>query len=295
MTGDFKFRTEYTPARGVFPQLDYNRRVLLLGSCFTDNIGERLSHTGWDADVNPCGVLYNPMSIASALRMGMADCYRPALQRHPVSGVSFCFDFSTRFSAPDAADAERIMLEAVNRLRGSLLSAQTVFVTFGTSYVFELADTGCVVANCHKLPASLFRRRCMDIDEMYAVWSELITDVRKLNPHLKFIFTVSPVRHLADGFEGNARSKSRLLLLCEQLCRLPECYYFPAFEIVTDDLRDYRFYAEDMAHPSSFAADYVFRKFADAFVSPEVIPLMVSAEKAYRASLHRPLAAGSKK
>lgn len=284
-----KFRTEYIPVAETGFQLDYKKPLLLLGSCFADNIGERLLNRGWKATVNPCGVLYNPLSIADAIERVISPEYEPELCRHPVSGTTFCFDFSTKFSRTDEAEARKGMVEATVSLREALLSAQAMFVTFGTSWVFELRESGKVVANCHKLPANKFLRRCCSLQEMLTRWNDLLPLLRTMNPELKVIFTVSPVRHLADGFEGNMRSKARLLLLCEELCQHPDTTYFPAYEILTDDLRDYRFYADDLAHPSAMAADYIFEKFTATYIPPATLPLMASALKAYLRSLHRPI------
>ncbi|MGM9864445.1 MAG: GSCFA domain-containing protein [Lepagella sp.] len=284
-----KFRTEYTASAEPDFALDYSAPLLLLGSCFADNIGRRLLERGWKALVNPCGVLYNPLSIARAIEMALDEAYTPQLLTHPVSGLAYCFDFSTKFSHQDSAQARAGMLDALSHLRQGLVMAQTLCVTFGTSWVFERADTGCVVANCHKLPAATFRRRCCSIAEMTTLWKGLLARLRTLNPQLRIILTVSPVRHLADGFEGNARSKARLLLLCEALAEEPGVSYFPAYEILTDDLRDYRFYADDLTHPSDMAADYIFARFADTYIPPATHALMASALKASRRSLHRPI------
>lgn len=282
-----KFRTEYNTQPESQFALDYDKEVVLLGSCFADNIGQKLLETGWQALVNPCGVLYNPLSIARAVDLALSEAYEPELQTHPVSGMAYSFDFSTKFSRQDAAEAQAVMLEAMSELRQGLLSAQTLCVTFGTAWVFERADTGCVVANCHKLPSATFRRRCCSIEEMSILWRNLILHLRSLNPKLKIILTVSPVRHLADGLPGNARSKARLLMLCETLAELPEVSYFPAYEILTDDLRDYRFYADDLTHPSAMAADYIFAKFADTYIPTTTLPLMSAALKSALRSRHR--------
>lgn len=284
-----KFRTEYIPVPEADFQLNYEKPLLLLGSCFADNIGERLQNSGWKATVNPCGVLYNPLSIADAIERVIRPEYEPELYRHPVSGNAFCFDFSTKFSRMDEAEARKGMADATLSLMEALLLAQTMFVTFGTSWVFELKESGKVVANCHKLPADKFLRRCCSLQEMLKRWNDLLPLIRTMNPELKVIFTVSPVRHLADGFAGNMRSKARLLLLCEELSQHHDTTYFPAYEILTDDLRDYRFYTDDLAHPSAMAADYIFEKFTATYIPPSTLPLMASALKALRRSRHRPI------
>ena len=195
-------------------RLDYQKPLVLLGSCFADNIGQRLINTGWQASVNPCGVLYNPLSIADTLQAAIDGNFVPETHLHPGSGLTFSFSFSTKFSRPDAAQAIDVMKEGMAQLRNGLLTAQALIVTFGTSWVFRLKETGKVVANCHKLPADCFVRRCCSLQEMLEMWQGLLSRLKALNPDMKVIFTVSPVRHLADGFTGNMRSKARLLLLC---------------------------------------------------------------------------------
>jgi hypothetical protein len=185
--------------------------------------------------------------------------------------------------------------EVVSRINSKLVEAsellrrsQVLIVTFGTAYVYESKKTQNVVSNCHKLPAAEFNRRLMSIDEIVNMWSLLIADLRVVNPGLKIIFTVSPIRHLADGAHGNQVSKSTLLLAVERLCsQLDDLLYFPAYEIMIDDLRDYRFYASDMTHPSDVAVDYIYEIFSQSFFSEETRNLAQECEKLTRRLTHR--------
>jgi hypothetical protein len=185
--------------------------------------------------------------------------------------------------------------EVVSRINSKLVEAsaqlrrsQVLIITFGTAYVYESKKTQNVVSNCHKLPAAEFNRRLMSIDEIVNMWSLLIADLRVVNPGLKIIFTVSPIRHLADGAHGNQVSKSSLLLAVERLCsQLDDLLYFPAYEIMIDDLRDYRFYASDMTHPSDVAVDYIYEIFSQSFFSEETRNLAQECEKLTRRLTHR--------
>lgn len=283
-----RFRTEYTPVPSEL-RLDPDRPLLLIGSCFAANIGQRLAERQWSGLViNPFGTLYNPTSIADALTRPDA----PRCEPEPYNGLYYSLDCSTLLSRRDRAVAHEAMAQAHSLLRsaeGTLLPFQTIIVTFGTSYVFELAAGGRVVANCHKLPASQFIRRRLTVSEITERWTGVLQSLKAERPDLHFIFTVSPVRHMADGFAGNARSKATLLLACEQLAALPDCHYFPAYEILNDDLRDYRFYANDLTHPSEFAADYIYEQFAATYLTPAATALLTCRHRAYRATLHRPL------
>lgn len=293
-----KFRTEYHPDPNWFPTLDPRLPVLMLGSCFADTIGQRLLDTGWQAAVNPCGTLYNPHSIAATIRHALDADFAPLPVRHPQMDLWFCYDFPTRFSRTRPQDMSQAIADALARVRSALQSAQALFVTFGTVWAFALDSDraepdgypdGYIVANCHKMPADTFRRIRLGIDPCFDLWSTLLDRLHSFNPALQVIFTVSPVRHPADGFEGNARSKASLLLLCEKLASLPGCHYFPAYEILNDDLRDYRFYADDLTHPASAAACYIHEKFLQAFVSPTDIPYLKAREAEIRRSRHRPM------
>lgn len=283
-----RFRTEYVP-RPSDLRLDPDRPLLMAGSCFAANMGQRLVERQWPGLViNPFGTLYNPCSIADALTRRRPPAPEPA----PYNGLYYSFDCSTLLSRSDRREACAEMARAYSLLRddnGDLLPFQAAVITFGTAYVFELGTTGRVVANCHKLPACRFTRRRLSVNEITERWSDVVTELQTRSPYLHFIFTVSPVRHLADGFEGNSRSKATLLLACEQLAALPGCHYFPAYEILNDDLRDYRFYADDMTHPSDVAADYIFGQFAATYFTPDTLSLLASRHRAYRATLHRPL------
>lgn len=282
-----RFRTEYTPQPSGLT-LDPDRPLLLVGSCFAANIGQRLAERQWPGlEVNPFGTLYNPCSIADALTRRTA----PEPEPEPYNGAYYSLDCSTLLSRRERNAAHSAMTEAFMRLRdttGQLHPFQAIVVTFGTAYVFTQRSSGRVVANCHKLPGTEFTRTRLTVEEITARWTHVVRSLKAERPDLHFIFTVSPVRHLADGFAGNARSKATLLLACEQLAALPDCHYFPAYEILNDDLRDYRFYANDLTHPSDFAADYIFEQFIATYLSPTSRKLLTDRYRAYRAAMHRP-------
>ena len=281
------FRTTIKPLahKGM---IAHDCAITMLGSCFSDNIGSRLQRALFDVEVNPFGTLYNPASIASALR-DLVDC-REFGQNDlfEYQGRYHSFSHHSSFSGVHAHEVVSRINSKLVEDSAQLRRSQVLIITFGTAYVYESKKTQNVVSNCHKLPAAEFNRRLMSIDEIVNMWTSLIADLRVVNPGLKIIFTVSPIRHFADGAHGNQVSKSTLLLAVERLCnQLDNLLYFPAYEIMMDDLRDYRFYASDMTHPSDVAVDYIYEIFSQSFFSEETRNLAQECEKLTRRLTHR--------
>lgn len=270
--------------------LDPRRPVVMTGSCFADNISARMRAALWQAE-NPFGTLYNPLSIARVLRTALLDSEGEERFRRSLfesQGMVRSWLFDSRFAAERSDDCCIAFNRASSRIRELLGRAQAMCVTFGTSWCYFLGDE--VVSNCHKQPAAIFERRRITVGEIVNVWEGLIGDIRKLYPELQFIFTVSPVRHMKDGFAGNSHSKAVLLLAVEELCsRMAGCHYFPAYEIMNDDLRDYRFYASDLVHPSDEGVEYIWEKFRETFLDEAGERRVKEGESIERALGHRPL------
>ena len=283
------FRTIVEPLnhRGL---IDYHHGVLMLGSCFSDNIGLRLQKAFFDVEINPFGTLYNPASIACGID-DILQCRKFEKQDlFQINGDNRWHSFShhSSFSNIDSV----VMLNKINEkieLANELLKrASTLIITFGTAWVYSHIELDRVVSNCHKLPSSTFIRRMMSIDEIVELWLEKIDQLRVLNPKLKIVFTVSPIRHLRDGAHENQLSKSVLHLAIERLRNTREdVIYFPAYEIMNDDLRDYRFYAADMSHPTDVAVDYIYEIFSKSFLDEETIKISQECEKLSRRLSHR--------
>jgi hypothetical protein len=272
-------------------QISHRDKILLLGSCFAENIGHLLVAHKFNVKINPTGILYNPVSIADALQM-MSDRYQYTVNDIFRDGnLWHSFRHHSRFSHTDP----ELCIDGINReLKAGaeqLHRASWLLVTFGTAYVYSLRETGKVVANCHKLPASLFDRRRVGVDEMLRGWIPLIERLSDSNSELKIMFTVSPIRHLRDGAHENQLSKSVLLLFVDELCRLypDRCIYFPSYEIVMDELRDYRFYDAGMTHPNEQAITYIWERFSEACFSEETRTLNREWERLEKALNHRPL------
>jgi len=273
-------------------QMDYSKSMMLFGSCFSENIGQKLIDLKYDVDMNPFGVLYNPESIANSIRILLEkrgfsedDLFRD-------QGLWNSFYHHSRFSDVD----QGTVLEKINnRISSSyefLKKADYLIITFGTAWVYELRKTGQIVSNCHKIPAAEFKRFRLGVFEITDVYRELLQQIWKYNSGLKVIFTVSPIRHWKDGAVENQLSKATLLLAIDQLIKgfgEQACAYFPSYELMMDELRDYRFYAEDMLHISPVAVDYIFERFSKVMISKESVGVSKKVMKLRKAFEHRPV------
>lgn len=285
------FRTVIPPLKGMEGTVSYDSSIVMLGSCFTDNIGSRLTNALFDCNANPCGTLYNPASIASTLLDILYERPYSEQDLFQHDGLWRSFSHHSRFSGPD----KQQVLDSINTsLRGavkSIASASSLIVTFGTAWIFRLADGNNVVANCHKMPSSMFKREMLSSTQIYGLWKKMLRELSARFPQLKVIFTVSPIRHLSDGAHANQLSKAALLEAIDRLVNeFPsQAVYFPAYEIMLDDLRDYRFYAADMVHPSEVAVDYIYDIFCRSFMTENVIADSKICESLNRRLSHRPI------
>ncbi len=287
-----KFRTELKPERFPF-SLDPKRPVITLGSCFADNISERMRRAMWTAE-NPFGTLFNPISVSSAIRLALAndaDTYKDTLFRDS-AGTVHSWAFGSVFSATEEAESCGLFTRQADRFNGLLTDSEVLFVTFGTAFVYKLAGgaNDYVVGNCHKEPAERFSRARLTVDEVVDEWTETIQLLRSINRSLKVVFTVSPVRHKKDGLHANTLSKAILHLAVERLCSsISDVYYFPAYELLIDDLRDYRFFAGDLVHPSEAAIEYIWEYFRETLLDKEGEEQVRLGEKEYKRLNHRPI------
>lgn len=277
-------------------RIGYHSRILMLGSCFTENIGEKLTYFKFDIDVNPCGIVYNPCSVARVLELILAGkpLTEAGLMQHDGKWLSLLHHGS--FSSPDRGTCLRQINERLTGAVERLKSTDLLLITFGTAWVFRYKQDGRIVSNCHKIPASEFERFRLEPEEIVTTYTALIRRLREINPALRIIFTVSPIRHWKDGAHGNQLSKSVLLLAIDRLIHsLEGLYYFPSYEIVMDELRDYRFYAGDMLHISPGAVEYIWERFRDIYMGKDTLELMTKIDKVNKTLSHRPADAGSEK
>lgn len=265
-------------------------RMLLLGSCFAENIGTRLAGNKFNVDINPFGTLYNPASIAAALRRLLHPERFTAGDLLQHEGVYHSFSHHSRFSSTSETECLRNINDRLEASTNEFRKTTYLVVTLGTAYVYRLKSSGEVVANCHKLPEKMFDRSMLTVGKIIAEWKELLLSLWEQNPDLKILFTVSPIRHWKDGAHGNQLSKATLLLSVDELqAAYPErIAYFPAYEIMMDELRDYRFYATDMLHPSELAIDYIWQRFTENFLSDETKGILKEWAEIQKAINHRP-------
>lgn len=290
-----KFRTEYKEEPSWL-QLDPTRPIVLVGSCFADNIAEKMRESLWVA-YNGLGTLYNPMSIAKVIDImvfGDEDSADIESSLFEANGIVHSWLFDSHFSGASKERCLNNIIESRTKLLETLEKAQMLIVTFGTSWCYALGqnkkEEEYIVANCHKMPSSMFSRRRVSIEEISTLWIDLCQRLQRKYPNLSIVFTVSPVRHLKDGFEGNTLSKCTLQLAVEQIrTKIAKSLYFPAYEIVCDDLRDYRFYSSDLVHPSDSAIEYIWEIFCKTFLDDKGLAKIKEGNKIYKKLNHRPI------
>lgn len=279
-----KFRTEITPKPWA-EKIGYDDTILSLGSCFADNIATKLAERKFRVVASPTGILFNPASIASAVER-MANGRAPQSEELvEVAGRWLSYDFHSSISGENSASALNAMHSAIAVGNKALTASNYIIITLGTAWVYRLKSSGKVVANCHKQPHGNFSRELLSVAEVVAALESIIRATKS-----RIIFTVSPVRHLGEGAEDNSLSKAILRVAVDRVCRehSDRAIYFPSYELMLDDLRDYRFYSDDLVHPTKFAVEYIAEKFFEAALSDEAKRLMPRVLQITRAASHRP-------
>lgn len=282
-----KFRTEINLDKSN-NLIEHNANLLTIGSCFAQNIGEYFKRFRFNVMCNPFGVLYNPVSILNSFKLALEN--KTFVQEDLIenSGEWHSFYHHSDFSHHDP----KICLDKINKgLKETsefLAKADVVIITYGTAYVYKHIKQNIIVSNCHKIPAKEFERYRLSLEETEKAIEETVSLLRSANKNIRIIFTISPVRHWNDGAANNQLSKSTLLLAADNIIKSTEnCEYFPSYEIVMDDLRDYRFYDSDLLHPNKLATDYIWEKFSNTMLSENCLTLMKEIEKIVKAREHR--------
>lgn len=269
----------------------YRKKNLFMGSCFTENVGQRMEALKYPVDINPFGILYNPVSVAAGIEILLKSSeFSPSdLIEH--KGLWHSFRHHGRFSSTNREETLHNINARINWSATFLKQADFLFITFGTAWIYRYIKSGEVVSNCHKIPAAEFTRERLSVDEIVTIYRDLIPSLRRVNPRLKLVFTVSPIRHWKDGAHGNQLSKATLLLAIGQLVELfaGDCTYFPSYEIVMDELRDYRYYAADMLHLNEVAVDHIWQLFSESLIDNESQKLAPKVKKIRNAIEHRPI------
>lgn len=284
-----EFRTEVRPVSGAEGLISHSDPVLLVGSCFTDNIGGCMRDELFDVCVNPFGPIYNPASICLAVNTIVNRRHITEGELFEHEGQWHSFQFHSRYSAPSRGEALLKMNMSIERAYNTLRDAGTLILTLGTTRVFTRYGEHDVVANCHKLPGREFEERTLTLEECIDMLGRTVETARQLNPGVDVIFTVSPLRYLSHGAHANSIAKATLLMAIESIVSsTPYTHYFHAYEIMMDDLRDYRFYADDMKHPSAQAVRYIYENFSASYCTAATRQLAEEAHRLTRRLAHRP-------
>ena len=283
-----QFKTTIDVPHSTF-EISHTQKGMAIGSCFTTNIGDRLLQTKFPILVNPLGTVYNPVSIAQTINLLLGEIPFNEQNLFFANDVWQSYYLHTSFSSVNKQE----VLLSFNNIKKVFLEKyhfiDYLFLTLGTAWVYELIETKQIVNNCHKTPSSQFTKRKLTVDECVSVLEHVITKLQRINPHLQVIFTISPIRHWKDGAHENQVSKATLFLAIDSLQKkLKNINYFPAYELLIDDLRDYRFYNNDMFHPNDMAIEYIWETFSKTYFSKETTSIISQVEAIQKAIEHRP-------
>lgn len=267
----------------------HREQVLLTGSCFTEHIGKRLEQIKMAAMINPNGILFNPLSVARALQSYIDEQVYNRNDLFLQDEIWHCWDFHSRFSHTDPEQALRQMNDSVREAAQFIRQTDRLIITLGSAYQYYLKQGNTPVANCHRAPGTWFEKHLLSIETITETLGNVLSNLQKIRPELSIILTISPVRHLRDGIVENNRSKARLIEAVHLLTEsVPSCSYFPAYELVIDVLRDYRFYDIDMAHPNYAATQFVWEQFSNTYFDADMQQLAGQLQDIATALNHRP-------
>ena len=273
----------------AYNQIDYHSRVLLLGSCFSENIGEKFEYFKFQKLQNPFGILFHPLAIESLITNAINE------KEYTKDDIFFhneqwhCYDVHSKFSNTSEIELLQDLNNQIRNTHQFLKEASHIIITLGTAWAYRFIETDEYVANCHKIPQKKFLKELLSVEQITESLEAIMSLVKSINPKVAFIFTVSPVRHIKDGFVENTQSKSHLITAIHQVSEpRNHNYYFPSYEIMMDELRDYRFYKEDMLHPNATAVNYIWERFVQVWISEETKTTMKSVDEIQKGLSHRP-------
>ncbi|WP_187696343.1 GSCFA domain-containing protein [Xanthovirga aplysinae] len=282
------FRTTLSLSPSSF-QLNHQTAVLTLGSCFADAMGSRFLRDKFQVCKNPFGVLFNPLSAFHLLESVINLQFPEDNTFIEREGIYFNYNLHSDFSGKSLKELQNKIQETFETTNNFLKTSQYLILTFGTAIIYQIKDSDQTVANCHKMPAQLFHKRLLRSEEIELTFKKLYKLLKTFNPAIRMILTVSPIRHIKDTLELNAVSKSTVRIACHHLeSRFEDVEYFPSYEIMMDDLRDYRFYSQDMLHPTEVAEEYIWEKFSNRYFSQKTQNLLIEWTKLRKAITHRP-------
>ncbi|MGB0890700.1 MAG: GSCFA domain-containing protein [Flavobacteriaceae bacterium] len=283
------FQTQIPLKKQTHNLIDYSSKLLLLGSCFSDNIGNKLSFYKFQSSQNPFGILFHPKAIETLITNSINK------EVYTEKDIFFhnerwhCFDVHSNLSSVDKKELLNNLNANITKTEKKIINSSHIIITLGTSWVYREISSDKIVANCHKIPQKKFLKELLSVDEITQSLEAIITQIKSVNQKNTILFTVSPVRHLKDGFIENQQSKAHLISAIHNVVQTKNnINYFPSYEIMMDELRDYRFYEEDMIHPNKTAINYIWKKFSDVWISNEAHKIMNEIELIQKGLAHRP-------
>jgi len=281
-----QFSTKVPIAKNNHP-IDYQSGIVSLGSCFAENIGAKFDYFKFQNSVNPFGIIFNPVAIEKLVTRAVNQQSFTEKDIFFHNDLWHCYEVHSVLSHPDKATFLANLNQKVSDFHLQIFKSTHCLITYGTSWVYKGKTSNEVVANCHKVPQNQFEKEILSVSTIEHSIQNTLNLIRKLNPVCQVIFTVSPVRHLKDGFAENQRSKAHLIAAIHH-SQFTLHHYFPSYEIVMDELRDYRFYAEDMLHPNQIAIDYIWERFAATHIAEHSFPVMAEVDTIQKGLAHRP-------
>lgn len=286
------------PLQKAHYQMDYSSQILLLGSCFVENMGRKLNHFKFPSLQNPFGILFHTIAIENLVSKAVRQESYSEADIFFLNDRWHCFDAHSDLCDASQKHLIKNLNDGLSATREQLSKSTHIFITLGTSWVYRNITNGNIVANCHKMPQKKFSKELLSIDEITDSLQKTIDHIRSVNENAQVIFTVSPVRHLKDGFIENQRSKAHLISAIHQTMEIlnhaPRTSYFFSYEVMMDELRDYRFYKSDMVHPNDLAVDYIWEKFIEVWISKECYGTMAQVEAIQKGLEHKPFNPDSK-
>lgn len=275
-------------AKHLSKKIKHTDQVFLIGSCFTEHMTDYLNQAGFDTLSNPHGILFNPLSVTKSINSYVNGHHKKEEDLFYLNELWNSWDHHTRFSHIDKATALTEMNTSIDKAHAFIKKCNWLVITLGSSFQYHLVESNYPVANNHRAPGQWFEKELLSITEIQKALSESLENVKAINPNIEIIFTISPVRHIRDGVLENNRSKARLIEVVHNLTnQYAYCHYFPAYELLIDVLRDYRFYDIDLVHPNFAATNAVWESFKKSCIDPESFDLMHHVEQLFRASRHK--------
>lgn len=282
------FRTQIPIEKQSHHRIDYSSKLVLFGSCFSENIGDKLEYYKFQTAVNPFGILFHPVAIEQLITKAVNQSEYSEADLIENNGLWFSFDAHSSLSASNSSEVVAALNNAVSHTHEQLKSASHIIITLGTAWVYRQIASDRIVANCHKVPQKQFLKELLSVDEVVSSLQATIALLRDINPKVNVLLTVSPVRHLKDGFVENMTSKSHLIAAVNAIVEpRHKIFYFPAYEIMVDELRDYRFYNADMIHPNTTAIDYIWEQFNLAWLSDDTKQIMSQVDSIQKRMAHK--------